>query len=136
MAKFAFPDLKIELDNSGGSLQDISAYVKTINGWNKERIVEEITGAGDNDDRWAGIGFLQKNEVELAGEYDNTTDGLLDIAKNWSDDSLRTLQLTFDGATALDVEVVECLLARVQRNPSRGAFTQVVVTLRPTGAIT
>lgn len=136
MAKFAYPDLKIELDNATPALQDISAYVTAINGWTKERIVEEITGAGDANDRHADIGFLQKNEVELTGPYDNTADGLLDIVKNWTDGSERTLQLTFDGATAADVETVECLLVRVQRNPTRGGFTQVVVTLRPTGAIT
>ncbi len=136
MAKFAYPDLKIELDNATPALQDISAYVTSINGWSKERLVEDVTGAGDTTDRHAALGFLQKGEVELSGPYDNTAEGLLDILKAWSDDSERTLQLTFDGATAADVETVECLLMGFERNPSRGAFTQVVAKLRPTGAIT
>jgi len=136
MAKFAFPNLKIELDNATPALQDISADVKTINGWNKEEILEEITGAGDSTDRWAAIGFTQKNEVVLESEYDDTTNGLLDIVKAWTDGLTRTLQLTFDGATAADVETVECFKMRVERNPSLGAFTRLVVTLRPTGTIT
>lgn len=136
MARFAMSDLKIELDDAVPTIRDISAFVTAINGWTKERIVEEVTGAGDSDDKWAGIGFLQKSEVELSGPYDDTTNGLLDIAKNWNDDSERTLQLTFDGATALDVETVECLKVREVRAPSRGAFTQFTLVVRPTGAIT
>ena len=120
----------------GDALQDISAYVTEINGWTKERIIEEVTGAGDAVDRHADIGFLQKSEVELTGPYDDTADKLLDIAKNWNDGSERTLQLTFDGATAADVETVECLKVREDRKPTRGGFTQFVLVVRPTGAIT
>ena len=135
MGKFAYPDLKIELDKAGDTLQDISAYVTEINGWTKERIIEEITGAGDAVDRHADIGFLQKSEVVLTGPYDDTVDKLLDIVKAWNDGTERTLQLTFDEGTDADVETVECLLKSVARNPTRGGFTQVVVTLQPTGAI-
>ncbi len=136
MANFAFPDLKIELDDSGGTPQDISAFVTTINGWSKERIVEETTGAGDTTDKWKGIGFEQKGELELAGPYDDTALGMLAITKGWNDDSERTIKLTFDDPTAADVEIVECLLKRTQRNPVRGVFHQWIVTLQPTGAIT
>lgn len=136
MAKFSFKDLIIKLDNATPTLTDISQYVTEIPGWDPDRLVEEITGAGNTGDRHADIGFLQKNEVVLTGPYDDTTDGLLDILKGWSDGSEWTLQLTFDGATAADVINVECLMMKFGRNTTRGGFTQVVVTLKPTGAIT
>ena len=136
MAKFSFKDLIIKLDNATPTLTDISQYVTEIPGWTPDRIVEEITGAGDTGDRHSDIGFLQKNEVQLTGPYDNITDGLLDILKAWTDGSERTLQLTFDGATAADVINVEVLLMGFQRNPVSRQFTQVVATLKPTGAIT
>ena len=136
MANFAFPDLKVELDDGVPTLRDISQFVTAINGYSKERIVEEVTGAGDSTDRWKGIGFEAKAEIELSGPYDDTANGMLAITKGWNDDSERTLKLTFDGATALDVEIVECLLKRAQRNPARGQFHQYIVTLQPTGAIT
>ena len=135
MAKASFVDLKIELDNGSGSLKDISRFVTSINGWNVERILEEITGAGDATDRWAAIGFLQKNEVELTGPYDDEADGLVALTKSWDDDSERTLKLTFDAAES-DSAQVEVLLTKVQRNPARGQFHSYVVTLRPTGDIT
>lgn len=135
MAQFGFPDLKIELDVSeGGALGDISAYVTSINGWSREALLEEITAAGDNDDRWGKVGLLQKSDVVLTGPYDNTASKLVAITKG-AEGEQRTLQLTFDGATAADVESVETFINKVERNPSKGALHAYVVTLKPTGAI-
>lgn len=136
MATFGYKDLKIELDSAALTLQNISAFVTSINGWSQERLVEELTAAGDTTDRYGAIGFLKKNDVQLTGPYDNTVNGLVDIAKNWQDDSQRTLKLTFDGATAADTRTVETLLSKWDRNPKRGALHEVILTLKPTGAIT
>jgi len=133
MTKASFVDLTIQLDDAVGTPQDISAYVTSINGWSKERIIEEVTAAGDADDAWAGIGFLQKSEIVLTGSYDDTEDGLIELCEAWDDDTERTLTLTFvSGTTA----TVECLLKQTQINPSRGVFHAYIATLRPTGAIT
>ncbi len=137
MPLYAYKDLKIELDGTdGGALQNISAYVTSINGWSKEKLLEELTAAGDTTDRWGALGFTQKSDVVLTGPYDSTANSLLAIANTWTTDVTRTLRLTFDGAGALDVQNVECLLAKFERNPKRGAFHEVVVTMKPTGAIT
>ena len=137
MALFGYPDLKIELDKTeGGALEDISIYVTEISGWSKEAIVQEITGAGDTVDRWAKVGIVKKGEIVLTGPYDDTADKLVNMTKDASDlGETRTLALTFDGATAADVETVECIIQKVDRNPSRDALHQYSVTLRPTGAI-
>ena len=138
MAVHGFPDLKIEVDTtSGGSLGDISAYVTEINGWTKEAILQEITAAGDADDKWSKVGITRKSEVVLTGPYDTTTDKLVDITKVASDlGETRTLKLTFDGGTAADVQTVECIIMKVERNPQRDQLHSYSVTLKPTGAVT
>lgn len=135
MALRSFPDLKIELDASeGGALTDISAYVTEIGDWDLESLVEELTAAGDAVDRWAAIGFTQKSEITLAGPYDDQASSLVAICLGGQGET-RTLQLTFDGATASDVETVECIISKVKRSMSKGQFHNFEVTLRPTGAI-
>ncbi len=135
MALFGYPDLKIELDDTGSTAKDISSVVTSINGYTKEAIIEEITGAGDAVDIWAAIGLVKKSEIVLAGPYDDTTDKMVNITKGALGDT-RTLKLTFDGVTAADVEIVECIIKQISRNPARDALTQYEVTLQPTGAIT
>tara|TARA_Y100000310_G_scaffold333905_2_gene412443 strand:+ start:14872 stop:15288 length:417 start_codon:yes stop_codon:yes gene_type:complete len=138
MALFGFPDLKIQLDEStGGSLGDMSAYITEISGYSKEAILEEITAAGDSDDRWAWTNLIKKGEIVLTGPYDNTANKLVVSTRDAGDlGAQRTLEITFDGATAADVETVEVLISKVERNPSRDALHAYSVTLRPTGAIT
>ena len=138
MALFGYPDLKLELDvSTRGALGDMSNYVTEISGYSKEAILEEITGAGDADDRWAWTNLIKKGEIVLTGPYDNTADKLVVSTRDAADlGAQRTLQLTFDGATAADVETVECLIQKVERNPARDALHSYSVTLRPTGAVT
>ena len=136
MALFGFPDLKIELDiSTGGALGDMSAYITEISGWSKEAILQEITAAGDSDDRWAWTNLIKKGEIVLTGPYDNTADKLVVSTREAADlGAARTLQLTFDGATAADVETVETIIMKVERNSARDEFHKYSVTLRPTGA--
>tara|TARA_Y100000310_G_C20414883_1_gene683820 strand:+ start:412 stop:828 length:417 start_codon:yes stop_codon:yes gene_type:complete len=138
MALFGYPDLKIRLDiSTGGALGDMSAYITEISGYSKEAILQEITAAGDSDDRWAWTNLIKKGEIVLTGPYDNTADKLVVSTREAADlGAQRTLELTFDGATAADVETVECLISKVERIPSRDALHNYSVTLRPTGAIT
>lgn len=132
MTKAAFKDLVIKLDKATVQ-KTITSYVTSINGWSLERLLEEVTSAGDTVDKWAAVGLAQKSEVVLTGPYDDTADGLYDIVSNWTDDSEQTLELTLVSG---DVITVECLLSKYEVNPSRGAFHALVVTLRPTGAVT
>jgi hypothetical protein len=138
MARFGFPDLKIELDVAvGGLLGDISAFVTEINGYSVEAVLEEVTAANDKDDAWAKVGITRKGEIVLTGPYDDTASKLVAITKATSAlGEQRTLKLTFDGATVLDVKNVETLIQKVERNPKRDALHAYSVTLRPTGAIT
>lgn len=138
MATFGFPDLIVELDvSSGGALGDISLFVTEISDRSIEAILEEITAAGDTVDRWAAVGITKKSEITLTGPYDNTADKLVLITNQAGDvGETRTLQLTYDGATAADVLKVETIIKSTSHNASRDALHAYSVVLQPTGAIT
>ena len=130
----SFPDLIISLDDEVPALQNISAYVTTVNGWTKEQIQEELTAAGDADERWAIVGVGRVEPVVLTGPYDDTVNGLYDCVKT-NPHLIRTLQFSFDLAAA-DVQKIETYIRSVSIQPERGKFHAVVVTLQPTGAVT
>lgn len=135
MATFGFPALKIELDdNTGAALQIISQYVTTINGWKKSQILEELTAAGDDDERWGVVGLGKVDPIVLTGPYDDTADGLFDVTKDtWA--TARTLQFTFDDPGVVDVQNIETYIESVEVKPERGKLHAVIVTLQPTGAV-
>ena len=135
MARFGFPKYKVELDDETPALKDISKYVTTVNGWTKEQILEEITSAGDDDERWAPVLVNRALPVVLTGPYDTVADGLYDVTKDtWA--NIRTLQQTFDLGVAAHVDIIETYIQSVSVNPARGIFHALVVTLQPTGAVT
>ena len=138
MVRFGFPDLKIELDDdAAGTLQDISAFVTEISDRTIEAILEEITAAGDSVDNWAAVAITKKGEITLTGPYDNTAAKLVLITNQAGDvGQTRTLQLTYDGATAADVLIVECIIKSTSHNASRDALHAYSVILQPTGVIT
>ena len=136
MAKFGYPKLTIELDKTeGGALEDISNYVTSINGYEVEAILQDITGAGLTDDAWAYVGFLQKSPIVLSGPYDNTADKLVAATMD-KEGETRTLKLTFDTGVDADTRQVETIINKTGRFPERGKFHEYVLTLRPTGAVT
>lgn len=135
MALWGFPALKIEVDDNGGVARDVSAYVTSINGWSKEQILEEITAAGDDDERWGVVGLEKVNQIVLTGPYDDTALGLYKtVADTFT--LIRTFTITFDMPGAADVQNVECYILKTDVNPARGALHAVECTLQPTGAVT
>ena len=135
MPTYGYPDLKVELDNNADALQNISAWVESINGWTLEALTEELTAAGDATDRWGSVGFTSKEEVVLEGRIDTTANSLYMLTKGAEGDT-RTLKLTFDGVGATDVQTVECIISKTERKPERRTITKFIVTLRPNGAVT
>ena len=135
MALKGFPNLKIEIDGEVPALNDVSVYVTAINGWTKEQILEELTSAGDSDERWGVVGLDRVEPITLTGPYDNTASGFYDSVKiTWT--TARTLKLTFDMAGAADVQQVETYIRSVSVKPERGKLHAVECVLQPTGAVT
>lgn len=130
MATYGFPSLTINLDDEGGDLRDISAFVTHVNGWKKSQILEELTGAGDDDERWGVVGVNMVDPVVLTGPYDDAANSLYDcVMLQWV--VARTLRFTFDAA-----QNVETYIESVEIKGERGKLNSVIVTLQPTGDVT
>ena len=130
MALYGFPNLTLSLDDETNNLRDISAYVTQINGWTKEQVLEELTAAGDDDERWGVVGLSGASPVVLSGPYDDTANGLYDCSwMAW--ETARTFRITLDAA-----QNIETYIESVEIVEERGKLAQVIVTLQPTGAVT
>ncbi len=133
MTRYGYPDLKVEFDNSGGALQDMSAFIMdTPPSFDREAILEEITAAGDADEAHAKVGLNKVNTLDLGGAFDDqATTGPDDIFNAIGD--TRSLKITWGGTKTSEVE---CLIKNYVRKAVRGALTLFTVTLQPTGAVT
>ncbi len=131
-ARFGFPDLKTEVDDSGGTPVDLSTFIDTIGGQSKEAVTEEITAAGDSDERWAAVGLNRHGEITLGGKYDDTASVGPEVVLNSVGDT-RTLKFTYGGTKTFEVE---CILKSFEVVMSVGALHTFVSVLRPTGAST
>ncbi len=132
MAKFGFGDLKIEVDNSGGSPTDMSTFIKTVNGFSIEALLEEITSAGDADERWAKVGVSRASEIVFGGDFDDEAATGPDAIFNSLGDT-RTVKFTYGGTKTSEVEAI---IKRYDRSPTKGELTNFEVALQPTGAVT
>lgn len=132
MATYGYPDLKIEVDDSGSAARDVSKYVTSINGANIETILQEITAAGDDQEAWVDVVFQRMEALTLAGPHDDTALGLFAITRD-ALGSTRTVKITIGGSVTISAEMI------IQTNNigfSLKAKHEYSVTLQPTGAIT
>lgn len=129
MTRYGYPDLKIEIDD-GGTLQDISQYVTSINGVDVDQLLEELTAAGDSYPRWGEVGLTQLKEITLAGPYDDDANGP-DLLKIGTGE--KSFKVTVGSTNALTVEV---LRKSFKWTMTRGEITGYEAVLQPTGTIT
>lgn len=132
MAKYGSDDLKVEFDNSGGTLVDMSAHVIEINGFSKQAVLEESTPFGADWEASLFSGVKLVDDVELTGFYDDTAATGPDAIFNSLGDT-RTLKLTWGSTKSSSVEAI---IAQYDRNPAVKESTKYTVTLKPTGAVT
>ena len=132
MATYGYPDLKIEVDDSGSQARDVSAYVTSINGANIETILQEITAAGDDQEAWVDVVFKRMEPLTLAGPHDDAALSLFAITRDALGDT-RTVLITIGGSVTIGAEMI------IQNNNigfTLKAKHEYSVTLQPTGAIT
>ena len=132
MAKYGSDDLKVEVDNSGGTLVDVTAHVTEINGYSVQAVLEESTpfGVAWEESIFSGVKLV--DDVELTGFYDDTATTGPDAIFN-DLGATRTLKLTWGGSKTSSVEAI---IAQYDRNPAVKESTKYTVTLKPTGAVT
>jgi hypothetical protein len=129
----------VEYDNSGGTLQNITQHVLSINDVDIENIVEETHTLGDAWEESKGIGVGRIPVVEISGLYDD------DAAANGPNTlfagrvpegpgvNTRTLKITWKSGKTTEFETV---LLSYRRSADRGGLTKYTVRLQPTGAPT
>lgn len=132
MAKYGSDDIVITFDEVGDSPTNMSAYGITINGWDREAIVEEITRFGNADAVFAAVGLNKASPIEIGGKYDDTGSVGPDAVFNLIG-TTKTLKITWGGSKTTEVETI---ITHYKRIPSIGKLTEFVCTVQPTGAHT
>ena len=134
MSRYGSNAVKVEFDNSGGALTDMSAYVTEIDGFDIEAALEDTTAMGDANITQAATGFKVNNDINLGGFYDDTAatgpDAIFNAPGNTT---TRTLKVTWGGTKSTAVETV---IKKYQRIPSTGKLTRYKVVLAPSGSVT
>lgn len=138
MANYGPASLKIEYDNSGGTLVDITAYVLSINSIDVEQILEEVRPFGQSWDKFLPIGVGKVPPVELSGLFDDTAavapDALFaNRIPEAPSVNTRTLKVSWGGTKTTSVETH---LVSYKRAADKQGLTKYTVSLQPTGAVT
>lgn len=132
MAKYGSDDVVIEVDNSGGSLVDLSQYIDTINEINISAMIQESHAFGDSWVEQLYTGVKMTAPITIEGFYDDTvTTGPNAILNSLGD--TRTFKITYGSTKTTSVETV---ITSYVRRPVRGELTRFTCTLTPTGAVT
>lgn len=136
MAKYGSPDIVIQFDNSGGSLQTMTQYITEINGVKVEGLLEESHSFGDSWFEALPIGLRRMDDITLSGWYDDTAttgpDAIFNAPVPTTTTATRTLTITWGGAKTTTVETY---IMSYERQAQRNGLTRFTVTLRPTGTV-
>lgn len=137
MANYGSNSLTFKIDLAdAGSLVNISNFVRSINGFEVERLLTESTAFGDSWVEHLQTGLRRGNDVEIGGYYDDTAaasgpEGLNIAAVTHA--VTRTVEITWGGTKTSTFEV---WIQKYSRKPSVGNLTEWSATLRPSGAVT
>lgn len=134
MAKYGSPDIKIEVDNAGGTLQNMTAYIDEVNEVNVEALLQESHTFGDSWVENLYTGVKRGNAITFSGFYDDTATTGPDAIFNDLGDT-REVKITYDGSTGAKYTLFEAIITNYVRSPSRGENTRYSVTFTPTGEI-
>ena len=136
MSKYGSSSLKIEVDNSSGSLVDMSQHVLEINGVRVEAILEESHSFGDAWFESLATGLRRMQDVELGGFYDDAAttgpDVIFNAVFSAPGDTTRTLKVTWGSTKTTEVET---LIMFYERRAAVGTLHRYTVGLKPTGAV-
>lgn len=132
MSKYGSDDTRIDVDNSSGTLQNMTAYITEINGFAVEAVLEESTpfGVAWEESLYSGVKMV--GDIEITGFYDDTASTGPDVIFNALGDT-RTVKITW-GSTK--TSSVEGIIKKYERIAKVKETTKYKVTFKPTGAVT
>ena len=136
MSKYGSDDVTIQVDDSGGSLVDLSNYIDTINDLAISADTQETHAFGDSWLEHLATGLKRMDDVTLEGFYDDTASTGPHVVLNGDGAALgatRTLKVTIGGGKYVQCETI---ITKYTRKPNRGELTRFTAVLRPTGAVT
>lgn len=138
MANYQGDDFIVSIDNAAGTPVVCTQQVQTINGVDKEAVIEETHTFGDAYVEQGFAGLIRGGDITLGGLYDDTastgSNALFnDVGCVATAGVTRTLLLTFGGTKTYSVEVI---IKSYKRMMERGKITRYEVVLTPTGTIT
>jgi hypothetical protein len=134
MAKYGPDDVTIEIDDdAGGTLQDVSDHIDTLDGFEIEAIIEQANSFGDTWVEQLFSGIRQANEFTIEGFYDDVATVGSKAMYNNSEGETRSVRFTW-GST--NTSSFEAIIRSYRRLPTRDGSLRYSVTFAPTGAVT
>ncbi len=131
MAKYASPDLTIEVDNSVGAPVDLSQYIDEDIALDIEATMEEFIAYGANWPAQIATGIKKAADINLGGMFDDTATTGPDAILNAVGDT-REVTITWGGSNASTFDAV---IKSYSRKGSNGGMTRFEAVLTPTGAV-
>ena len=136
MAKYGSGSIKIEFDNSGGSLIDMSNYILEHSEVSIEGLFEESHAIGDTWKENLPVGVKMLSEITISGFFDDTAttgpEAIFNAVAATVAVASRTLKVTW----GVNTTSVETYIKKYSRAPVRAGLTKFTVILLPTGAVT
>jgi len=133
VARYGYPNLRIDVDDSSGTPQNMSAYITSDCQAEIEAVLEEVTAAGDAAEAWAKVGLSRMAAFSFAGPFDDTASTGPDAVFKGIGAVTRTVKFTWGGSKTTSVEAI---IAKYKRIASQGKLTGFEATMQPTGAVT
>ena len=131
-SRYGWDDLRIDFDDSGGTPQNMSAYIKSFNGLGVNAVLEECTPAGASWEVNDYAGSKNADEITIQGWYDDTAAVGPKVIFDAIGAGPRTFKVTY-GSTKYSS--VETYIKAYNDQPARKGITMFNVILRPTGAV-
>lgn len=129
MATYNWSNLKIEFDDNGGVLKDVSEYVLAFNGVKLKGETQDVTPAGWQYVKKLFAGLKSADSVTIDLIYDDTATTGPDAIFN-DIGSTRSLKVTWGGTKTT---TTEWIITGYDRLPKKGEVTQSQATLEFTG---
>lgn len=125
-------DSVFKLDNSGGSLTDISTYVNSVD-FPQTADVAETTTLGDGSKTY--IVGLKDSTISLAGLWDSTADGIFGAVVGQS--ATLSFEYSPEGTTAGNVKYTgEAILTSYSKNSPVGDVVSYSADFQVSGDVT
>lgn len=133
MATYSSVSVTVAVDDSGGSVQTFTTYVRAIGSLSIEQVVQESTVFGSTWSAFLATGIKKMAAITLGGFYDDAATTSPYVLFNAFGVATRTVTLTMGGGKSVSFEA---FVQKFERLPKLSAMTEYQVTLQPTGTVT